>query len=153
MGEGGRVYGMEAQRRKGGKKGRRKSKEFMDAAMDAYMRHLALQKWREVIDLHESAGVDTVQAVREAGHFPQRGVYQSIWERWWQSEVGDQYDASLGSLFGCIEAAVQGAMRDEIAARHEQRDVTIEDTLLYKEFIDQALDRLFEEEAGSIEEL
>ena len=79
---------MERRRRgKGGKQGRRKSKEFMDAALEAYIRHLALQKWREVTDLQETVGVDTAQAICEAGSFLERGAYRDIWERCWRSEV------------------------------------------------------------------
>jgi hypothetical protein len=144
---------MEARRRKRGKQGRRKSKEFMDAALDAYMRHLALEKWRQVIDLQDTLGVDPVEAVREAGRFPEWGPYRSIWERWWQTQVVDVAGALPAPLLGCIEAAVQGALREEIEARRQQGDARLEDTLAYKAFLDHALDRLFAEEAGSIEEL
>ncbi len=50
----------------GGGKNRRKGKEFMDAALDAYIRHLALQKWREVTDRQDTLGynlrIDTLMA-------------------------------------------------------------------------------------------
>jgi hypothetical protein len=144
---------VETRRRKGGKHGRRKSKEFMDAAVDAYVRHVALQKWREVTDAQETLGVDTVQAVREAGSFLERGAYRGIWERWWRTHVVNVAGVSFAPLLGCIEAAVQGALQEESEARRQQGDALLEDTLAYKAFLDQALDRLFEEEAGSLEEL
>lgn len=144
---------MEERRRRRGKQGRRKSKEFMDAALDAYIRHLALAQWRDVTDLQETLGVDVLQAVCEAGSFPQRGAYRDIWERWWQNEVIAHAAEPTLSLFGGIEAAVRGALRQEIDARQQHSDVTIEDTPAYKAFLDHALDRLFEEEAGSLEEL
>jgi hypothetical protein len=144
---------MEAQRRKRGKRGRRKHKEFMDAALDAYIRHLALQKWREMTDLQETLGVDLVRTAREAGRFPERGAYRGIWERWWQDEVVAHAAASAAPLFECIETAIQPALREEIDIRQQHGDVPLGDTLAYKVFLDQALDRLFEEEAGSLEEL
>lgn len=141
---------MERRRRKGGKRGRKKSKEFMDAALDAYIRDLALEKWRQVTDLQESLGVDLAQAVRDAGGFPERDAYRSIWERWWQAEV---VGGQISSLLGCIEAAVRGALGEEIETRQQQGDKSLEDTLDYTTFLSRALDHLFEEEAGSIEEM
>lgn len=141
---------MERRRRKGGKRGRKKSKEFMDAALDAYIRDLALEKWRQVTDLQETQGVDRAQAVRDAGSFPERDVYRSIWERWWQAEV---VGGQISSLLGCIEAAVRGALGEEIETRQQQGDKSLEDTLDYTTFLSRALDHLFEEEAGSIEEI
>lgn len=144
---------MATQRRKQGQRGRRKNKEFMDAALDAYIRHLALEKWRQVNDLREAADLDLAQAVREVGHFHERGVYRDLWERFWQRDVVAHMAVLTAPLFGCIETAIQGAMREEIEARQQRGDVTLEDTPAYKRFLDLALDRLFEEEAGSLEEL
>jgi hypothetical protein len=144
---------MERRRRKGGKRGKQKGKEFMDAALDAYIRDLALEKWRQVTDLQESLGVDLAQAVRDAGGFPERDAYRSIWERWWQMEVVAVASAQASPLFGCIEEAVQGALREEIETRQQQGDATLEDSLDYRTFLDRTLDHLFEEEEGSIEEL
>ncbi len=141
---------MERRRRKGGKRGRKKSKEFMDAALDAYIRDIALEKWRQVTDLQETQGVDTAQAVRDAGSFPERDAYRSIWERWWQAEV---VAGQISSLLGCIEVAVRGALSEEIEARQQQGDKSLEDTRDYSTFLSRALDHLFEEEAGSIEEM
>ena len=132
------------------KQGRRKGKEFMDAALDAYVRYLALEKWREVTDLQETLDMDAAQAVREAGHFPERGAYRAVWERHWQEQVVWE---TQEPLFGRIEAAVRAAMGEERALRQQRGDLLLEDTLAYKAFLDQALDHLFEEEAGAIEEL
>ncbi len=144
---------MERRRRKGGKRGKKKGKEFMDAALDAYIRHLALEKWREVTDTQESLGVDLAQAVRDAGSFPERGPYRNIWERWWQTRIVAVAAPPDSPLFGYIEAAVKGALTEEINLRRQQGDASLEDTLAYKTFLDRALDHLFEEEAGSIEEM
>ena len=52
-----------------------------------------------------------------------------------------------------VEAAVSGALDEEITTRRQRGDAPLEDGLSYKMFIDQALDRLLEEESGSLEEL
>lgn len=139
--------------RKQGKNGRRQGKEFMDAALDAYIRHLALHKWREVADAQATLGLDALQAVREAGVFHERGPYHDIWARWWQDSVLSAVITASPTLFECIEAAMRGALEEEGAARQQRGDVVLEDTLSYKAFVDQALERLFAEEAGAIEAL
>jgi hypothetical protein len=144
---------MKDRRRKGGKRGKQKGKEFMDAALDAYIRDLALEKWRQVTDMQESLGVDLAQAVRDVGSFPERRAYRKIWERWWQEQVVTVAVAQTSPLLGCIEVAVRGALREEIETRQQQGDKSLEDTLDYTTFLSRALDHLFEEEAGSIEEL
>ena len=68
-------------------RGRKQGKEFMDAALDAYKRHLALHKWRQVMDVQASVNIAPEQAVREAGRFPGLGSYQDVWERWWDAQV------------------------------------------------------------------
>ena len=142
-------------RKKGGR-GRKQGKEFMDAALDAYKRHLALHKWRQVMDMQgsEPAGkrMASEQALREAGRFPGLGPYQDVWERWWETKVV----AVAGSetpLLQRIETAVGGALDEEITTRRQRGDAPLEDGLAYRTFVDQALDRLLEEESGSLEEL
>lgn len=139
-------------RKKRGRGGRKQGKEFMDAALDAYKRHLALHKWRQVMDVQASVNVAPEQAVREAGRFPGLGPYQDVWERWWDAQVVATA-VSESSLFERIEAAVGGALNEEIATRRQRGDAPLEDSVSYKTFVDQALDRLLEEESGSLEEL
>ena len=124
----------------------------MDAALDAYKRHLALHKWRQVMDVQASVNIAPEQAVREAGRFPGLGSYQDVWERWWDAQVVAA-TVSEAPLFERIEAAVGGALNEEITARRQRGDAPLEDSLSYKMFVDQALDRLLEEESGSLEEL
>ena len=137
-------------RRKGG--GRKQGKEFMDAALDAYRRHLALHKWRQVMDVQASVGLTARQAMREAGRFPGLGSYQDVWERWWDEQVMSSVDAET-PLLERVEAAVSGALDEEITRRRQRGDPPLEDSLSYRMFVDQALDRLLEEESGSLEEL
>lgn len=139
-------------RKKRGRGGRKQGKEFMDAALDAYKRHLALHKWRQVMDVQASVNVAPEQAVREAGRFPGLGAYQDVWERWWDAQVVATA-VSEAPLLERIEAAVGGALDEEITTRRQRGDAPLEDSLSYKMFVDQALDRLLEEESGSLEEL
>ena len=141
------------ERKRGGRGGGRKhGKEFMDAALDAYRRHLALHKWRQVMDLQASTSVTLQQAVLQTGQFPGLGDYQDVWERWWDQQVTSGVDTET-PLLQRIEAAVSGALREEVTVRRERGDAPLEDGLSYRLFIDQALDRLLEEESGSLEEL
>ena len=94
-------------RKKGGRGGRKQGKEFMDAALDAYRRHLALHKWRQVMDAQASVGVTPEQAIREAGRFPGLGAYRNVWERWWDEQVTSSVHAET-PLLQRVEAAVSG---------------------------------------------
>ena len=142
--------------RKKRRRGRKQGKEFMDAALDAYKRHLALHKWRQVMDMQNSklAGkrMAPEQALREAGRFPGLGPYQDVWERWWEAQVMAAAGLEM-PLLQRIETAVGGALDEEVATRRQRGDAPLEDGLAYRMFVDQALDRLLEEESGSLEEL
>ena len=133
-------------------RGRKQGKEFMDAALDAYKRHLTLHKWRQVMDAQASVNIAPEQAVRDAGRFPGLGAYQDVWERWWEAQVV-AVASSDAPLLARIETAVGGALDEEITTRRQRGDAPLEDSLSYKMFVDQALDRLLEEESGSLEEL
>ena len=133
-------------------RGRKQGKEFMDAALDAYKRHLTLHKWRQVMDAQASVNIAPEQAVRDAGRFPGLGAYQDVWERWWEAQVV-AVAGSEAPLLARIETAVGGALDEEITTRRQRGDAPLEDSLSYKMFVDQALDRLLEEESGSLEEL
>lgn len=133
-------------------RGRKQGKEFMDAALDAYRRHLALHKWRQVMDAQAAVNMAPGRAIREAGRFPGLGPYQDVWERWWDEQVVAATGAET-SLLERIEAAVGGALDEEITIRRQRGDAPLEDSLSYKMFLDRALDRLLEEESGNLEEL
>lgn len=140
------------ERKRRGRGGRKQGKEFMDAALDAYRRHLALHKWRQVLDLQASTSVTPRQALLQTGRFPGLGAYQDVWERWWDQQVASGDDAET-PLLARIEAAISGALHEEVVTRRQRGDAPLEDSLSYKVFVDQALDRLLEEESGSLEEL
>ena len=151
----------------------RKQKEnhFMDAAMDGYIRNMALEKWRVCVDAMEVNGLSLATALRESGDFPERGAYREVWARWWEERVHAVFpeDAAHGedALHGgdaayredaphpiaSIEEAVRGALGEEALARESNGSPGIEDTLHYKTFVDAAMDNLLGEAAGEIEEI
>ena len=143
---------MESRRRKGGKRGRRKSKEFMDAGREAFIRHIALGKWREMEDIRETLGFDWPSAAREAAQFLNRGPYQLLWVRRWEQQVLPQAgESDPGKLFAAIEGAITAALLDEEEQRKHCGDRPLDEETEYKGFIDASLERLFQEQAGELE--
>ena len=139
-------------RRKRRKDGMPKGKEFLDAAREAFVRYVALEKWREIEDMRETLGFDWAQAVKEAGQFLGRGTYQMLWVRKWQELVLSQTaETDAGKLFSAIETAIAGALRDEEDERRTRGDRPLDEEPEYKAFIDAALENLFREQAGELE--
>lgn len=135
-----------------GRKRRRRKHErmegnaFMDSVRDAFVRHLALEKWREVTELQATPGVDVARAIEEAGQFPGRGPYHRLWASRWRQEVRpDTAAADAGSLFASIERAVAGALGEEEAERQARGDSPLEEDPEYKAFVDHALEQLLRE--------
>jgi len=85
------------------KRGKSKNKEFMDAALDAFIRDQSLQKWHEVDGLRTGAEIDASQAVKSSSEFMVKGPYREIWRRWWQQEVIDKEQGTIETLFAQIE--------------------------------------------------
>lgn len=138
-----------SERRKG-KRGKKKGKEFMDAVYDAYVRYAALRKWQDVEGIL-ATGTPAEAALKEAGHFPERGPYRAIWEDCWQSHVSGAEQES--PMLGAIEAAVGDAVERETEERKRIGDRPLAEDPDFKRFVDSALDQLFAEEAGTLEEL
>lgn len=127
---------------------------FMDVAREAFVRHLALEKWREMEDLREAAGLGAEEAAREAGRFPGRGAYRGMWERRWEEHVLPLAGApEAGRRFAAVEAAVAAAVGDEAAERQGRGDRPLDEDPEYKRFVDVALGRFLGEAAGSLEPL
>ena len=137
---------------RGKKRGKSKNKEFMDAALDAFIRDQSLQKWHEVDGLRAGAGIDAVQAVKSSSEFLAKGTYREIWQNWWQREVIDNGQASNKALFSQIENAVLGAVLEEREVRKQRPDDLLEDSFEYKEFIARQMDHLLSGAGGDIEE-
>ena len=134
------------------KRGKSKNKEFMDAALDAFIRDQSLKKWREVDGLREGAEIDSLQAVKSSAEFIEKGTYSNIWKRWWQKEVIEPEQGRNEYLFAQIENAVRGAVLEEREVRKNQADALLEDSFEYKEFIARQMEHLLFEAGGDIEE-
>lgn len=117
----------------------------MDSVRGAFIRWVALEKWREVEDLRAAAGVDLATAIAEAGDFPGRGRYRSLWSARWKVLVTPAAGADSGVLFASIEQAVKSALADEENERKSAGDRPIEEDPEYKAFVDSALERLLGE--------
>ncbi len=144
---------MEGQRRK--RKDRRgdrvEGQSFMDVSRQAFVRHLALDKWREIEDMRETLGFDWGEAVLEAGNFLRRGGYAPLWVRRWQEHVLPQVDkADPGTLFAAIEGAIAAALHDEEGERKLRGDRPLEEDPEYKGFLDGALEKLLRQSAAEL---
>ena len=134
------------------KRGKSKNKEFMDAALDAFIRDQSLQKWNEVEGLREGAEINVMQAVKSSSEFLVKGPYRKIWVSWWKQDVIDHLPGSNEHLFGQIENAVRGAVLEEREVRKNKADALLEDSFEYKEFIARQMEHLLFEAGGDIEE-
>lgn len=135
-----------------GRGGRKKGKHFMDAVTDAYIRDMALDKWREVDDLIETAGLSLDEALGEAGQFAARGPFQELWEDKWREEMQGHGASVPDELMVKIEAAVRGALVEEINLRLAAGQTSIEDTPHYMAFVGRAMETLLEDGEGEIED-
>jgi hypothetical protein len=143
-------------------KGRRKRRDrredrvqgqsFMDVTRQAFVRHLALDKWREIEDLRETLGFDWAQAAQEACQFLARGIYAPLWIRQWRVHVLPAAgQGNSGGLFSAVEQAVAAALQEEEAARKSRGDRTLEEEPEYKGFLDSAIERLAQQSAAELE--
>jgi len=134
------------------KRERVEGQSFMDVVREAFVRYVALEKWREVQDLRETLGLDAVGAAREAGTFLGRGPYGALWARRWEELVLPQAAATdPGRLFAAVEGAVASALRDEEAERKLRGDRPLDEDPEYKAFVDAGLGRFLGEAAGGLE--
>lgn len=123
----------------------------MDTVRAAFIRWMALEKWREVEDHRATLGMELRQAVEEAGRFPGRGRYEPVWAARWKAEVNpDAAGGDPGSLFAAIERAVTGALGEEEAERKLRGDHPLDEDPEYKAFVDSALERLLSEGGGTL---
>jgi hypothetical protein len=120
----------------------------MDVARQAFVRALALDKWRELEDLRDTLGLDLAAAVREAGRFPARGPYEPLWARRWQEQLApEEAGADAGRLFAAIERAVGAALEDEEAERRHRGAPPLDEDAQYKAFVDRTLENLLRQAA------
>lgn len=139
-------------KKRGRRRDRAEGKEFMDAAREAFVRYVALDKWREIEDMRDTLGFDWSRAAAEAGQFPGRGPYHPLWVRRWREQVLPHATGTdRGRLFAAIEEAIAGAVEDEEGARRSRGDRPLDEDPEYKTFLDGALEKLFRETAGELE--
>lgn len=115
----------------------------MDTVRAAFIRWLALEKWREIEDLRSTLGMGLDQAIEETAHFVNRGVYRLLWTERWKAEVRPELaGAADGKLFEAIERAAATALQEEEAERRSRGDRPLEEDPEYKAFVDRNLERL-----------
>jgi hypothetical protein len=140
---------MERRKRRGRERERVEGNAFMDVARDAFVRHLALEKWREIEDLKETLGLDLAGAIEEAGQFSTRAPYQALWEARWKQEVcAAQGAEEAGTLFASIERAVALALSDEEAERERRGAPPLAEDREYLAFVGSVLGNL-QRQAGA----
>jgi len=137
--------------KRGGRGGRPRGNEFMDVARQAFVRYVALEKWRDVQDASETLGLDGAQAARESARFPGRGPYEPLWVRRWDEHVlPETGGADAGRLFAAIERAIAAAVSDEEEERKRRGAPPLDEDPEYKAFVDRTLENLLRQ-AGELE--
>lgn len=127
---------------------------FMDVAREAFVRHLALDRWEDVQALKEANDFEWARAVGEAGRFPERWPYHEAWARRWREHVVPAAAAGDGAaVYAAIEAAVAAALGDEIAERAARGDRPLELDPGFTAFLDAAMGRLSRQAADTLERL
>ncbi|MFQ5848349.1 MAG: hypothetical protein ACE5IQ_11855 [Candidatus Methylomirabilales bacterium] len=137
------------------KRGRRKGKEFMDAVHEAYLRHLVEQLWADLEGVLKSGkkGEALLQEAKWITDFEERGPYKAIWQRAWRTYVPQPLELqSAWAIVTGIAEAVEMASREEDAERQHRGDTSFFDDEGYHAFVGDALEKLFREEAGSLED-
>lgn len=122
------------------KKGR--NREFMDAALDGFIRDQALLLWRDLETYRARDGVGMAEAAKEAAYFGDKGRYEEIWSGHWTREVLPAAHLPEGELFGLVEGAVRASVTEEREARRAQGDAPLEDTDEYNTFIRETMGKL-----------
>lgn len=138
-------------RRRDRRRERVQNSSFMDTVRAAFVRWVALEKWREVEDLRTTLGLDLEQALEEARQFPGRGRYQAIWIARWKAEFRPGVTGTdPGSVYGSIERVVGAALQEEEAERKARGDPPLDEDPEYKAFVDGALESLLREGGGTL---
>ncbi len=141
------------ERGRGGGRRRSKNKEFMDAALDAFIRYEALALWREFSAARVAEpGAPPAALLTRVEPSGLRGRYAALWASAWQTHVLPAAGGNDGVLYGALESAVSEGVHAERTARLEGADQPLEDLPDYNQFIDRALGQLLAEASGENEE-
>jgi len=147
--------GLRRQRRRSSEGGRKKAKEFLDVADQAFVHQVAVTVWRgaeEVLALSGSRA-EGIERLRGAGDFEDRGAFAPLWRKNWL-EALDRLAAAAGppERLGVLREMVVRSVDEEEEARRRAGLPRLVDEEEGQRFIDFAMDRLFEEASGEIEE-
>ena len=107
-------------RRKKGKRGRKKGKEFIDHVDEAYTDQISMSAWREVeAVLAASPSFEAgIGQLRSLGDFKHRGEYAPIWRKNWEEAVGlVELAADYPERLGIVRGAVTKSVNEENEAR------------------------------------
>lgn len=136
---------------RGRAEGRRRGRSAaLDETQAAFVRHVALERWRDWEALAETLG-DPRRALAEAGVFLERGAYRAPWQRLWRERVVDAAPPLDAALFAVIEDAVAAALAQEVAERRDRGDRPVEEDPEYRAFTDRVVARLLREAGAAIE--
>ncbi|MGH7309649.1 MAG: hypothetical protein ACREK6_13215 [Candidatus Rokuibacteriota bacterium] len=140
-------------RRRARRDDRVEGQSLIDVAREAFIRHLALDRWRDLVELRETSGLPLPEALDEAGCFAHRWPYHALWRRRWQNEVVPfgADPGEPGALFAAIERATAGALDDEEADRRARGDRPLAEDQGFRAFLDGAYGKLHREAAGGLE--
>ena len=143
-----------AEGRRGKKKrGRRKGKEFMDAVHEAYLRHLVEEIWADLEGVLKTGTTGGSKEAKWITEFDERGPYKEIWQRAWRTYVPQPLESQPAwAIVLGIGETVEAASREEEAERQRREDKSFFDEEQYHTFVGEALEKLFKEEHGSIED-
>ncbi len=151
MGDEGRKKGKKGKK----KQGQRKGKEFMDAVHEAYLRHLVEEIWADLEGVLKTGktGEALLHEAQWITEFEERAPYKEIWQRTWRSYVPQPLESqSTWAIVLGIGEAVEVAAQQEEAERQRRGDKSFFDEEQYLTFVAEALEKLFREEHGSLEE-
>ncbi len=141
--------------KRGVKRERRKGKEFMDAVHEAYRRHLVEEIWADLEGVLKTGKTEEalLQEAKWITDFEERGPYKEIWQRAWRTYVPQPLESQPAwAIVTGIEQAVLTASQEEEAERQRRGDTSFFDEEQYHAFVSDALEKLFREEHGSLEE-
>ena len=132
----------------GRRRRRQKDKEFMDAALDGFIRDQALHLWRDFEIYRARPGTGAAEALAAAGFFEDKQPYAALWSAQWSRITVPAEGLSDGELYGRMEGAVRAAVIEERETRQKAGDRLLEDLDEYNEFIRRALGGLLAEDTA-----
>jgi len=130
---------------------RQKDRQFMDVALDAFIRSQALLLWRDFEVYRTKPGCTVAAALAETGFFEDKEGYAAIWQGHWERTVLPAAALSAGELYGQVEAAVRAAVTEERERRKATGDQPFEDLDEYNAFIRRTLNALLAEDPADKE--